>query len=411
MERQTDRYGRPVPDRLYHTKDFERTIALRQRTRAIARHLSDFLHRSDRFAKTIVFCVDQEHASAMRQELLNLNSDLVAQHPHWVCRVTSDEGDIGLMHLADFQDIDKPTPTILTTSHMLSTGVDAEMVKNIAIVRIVGSQTEFKQIIGRGTRLRVDYGKEWFNIIDYTGTATQHFADPDFDGEPECIDETTIDENGQTTEPPPDPNPEPQPPCKYYIDGGQVQIMGHLVYDLDAQGKQLHVVRYTEYTGRPLRPLSPTREPLRSQWANPDTRTQVRQALTERGIHFDALLQSSGQGSNPSSNPGDIDPFDLLCHLAWNTPMHTRRQRGHAAKQRVQAQLAQYSSTAREILTLLLDYYTERGILAFDTLSELMKIQPFERYGTPPEIAERHFGGIAPMRHAIAELQSTIYAQ
>lgn len=164
-----DRFGRPVPDDEYQTKDFERVIALRARTKAIAKHLADFLKGTDRFAKTIVFCVDQEHAAEMRQELVNLNSDLVKQYPDYVCRVTADEGAIGLTHLAHFQDVDKPTPVILTTSQLLTTGVDAEMVKNVVLARVVGSRSEFKQIIGRGTRLKVDYGKEYFNIIDFTG--------------------------------------------------------------------------------------------------------------------------------------------------------------------------------------------------------------------------------------------------
>src|SRR5690606_24049590 len=155
---EVDRYGREVPDEEYQTKDFERVVALRARTRAIARHLSDFLKGTDRFAKTLVFCVDQEHAAEMRQELLNLNSDLVVQYPDYVCRVTADEGAIGLTHLAHFQDVDKPTPVILTTSQLLPTGVDAEMVKNVVLARVVGSRFELKQIIGRGTRLQVDSG-------------------------------------------------------------------------------------------------------------------------------------------------------------------------------------------------------------------------------------------------------------
>jgi len=156
-----DRYGRKVPDEEYQTKDFDRVIALRARTAAIAKHITNFLKGTDRFAKTLVFCVDQEHAAEMRAQLVNLNSDLVRQYPDYVCRVTAAEGDIGLNHLANFQDVDKPTPVILTTSQLLTTGVDAEMVKNVVLARVVGSRSEFKQIIGRGTRLNVDYGKEY----------------------------------------------------------------------------------------------------------------------------------------------------------------------------------------------------------------------------------------------------------
>ncbi|NHC07889.1 EcoAI/FtnUII family type I restriction enzme subunit R [Azonexus fungiphilus] len=423
-----DRYGREVPDEEYQTKDFERVVALRSRTRAMARHLTDLLKGTDRFAKTIVFCVDQEHAAEMRQELINLNSDLVKQYPDYVCRVTADEGAIGLTHLSHFQDVDKPTPVILTTSQLLTTGVDAEMVKNVVLARVVGSRSEFKQIVGRGTRLKVDYGKEYFNIIDFTGTATRHFADPDFDGDPARIEEVTVDEAGEqvgTTEADADvtqddmpaeyeipeeqmgpgtglPIDEPPPePRKFYIDGGEVEVIGHLVYDLDTDGKKLQVVKYTEYSGRAVRTLYPTREALQSAWANPDTRGEVLRELTERGISFEELAASSEQP--------DADPFDLLCHLAWNAPLLTRRQRADQARRQAQDLFTQHGETAREILTLLLERYIERGILQFNTLSDLMKVQPFDRYGSPSEIATRHFGGVRSMKDAVARLQTALY--
>src|SRR5262249_39810056 len=191
-----DRYGRSIPDDEYQTKDFERVVALRARTERIARHLTDFMKKTDRFAKTIVFCVDQEHASEMRAALSNLNSDLVAQYPNYVSRVTADEGHIGRGHLDRFQDVETTVPTILTTSQLLTTGVDAPTCKNIVLARVVGSMTEFKQIIGRGTRVRDDYGKLWFNIIDYTGSATRLFADPDFDGDPARITEEQLSDDG-----------------------------------------------------------------------------------------------------------------------------------------------------------------------------------------------------------------------
>jgi type I restriction enzyme R subunit len=423
-----DRYGREVPDDEYQTKDFERVVALRARTRAMARHLTDFLKGTDRFAKTLVFCVDQEHAAEMRQELLNLNSDLVKQYPDYVCRVTADEGTIGLTHLAHFQDVDKPAPVILTTSQLLTTGVDAEMVKNVVLARVVGSRAEFKQIVGRGTRLKVDYGKEYFNIIDFTGTATRHFADPDFDGEPARIEEVTIDESGEqvsVTETGPEAVPEMQPldyevpeeqigpdtavlinepppePRKFYIDGGEVEVIGHLVYDLDTDGKKLQVVKYTDYSGRAVRTLYPNREALQSAWADPDTRNDVLRELTERGISFEELATSSDQP--------DADPFDLLCHLAWNAPLLTRGQRAELARRRAQDLFDQYGETAREILSLLLERYVERGILQFTTLSELMKVQPFDRYGSPAEIASRHFGGVRGMKDAVSRLQTALY--
>lgn len=423
-----DRFGREVPDDEYQTKDFERVVALRSRTRAMARHLTDLLKGTDRFAKTLVFCVDQEHAAEMRQELLNLNSDLVQLYPDYVCRVTADEGAIGLTHLSHFQDVDKPTPVILTTSQLLTTGVDAEMVKNVVLARVVGSRSEFKQIVGRGTRLKVDYGKEYFNIIDFTGTATRHFADPDFDGEPARIEEVTIDEAGEVleaaveevrafTEPEANYTVEPElgeatgpaeilgdpplEPRKFYIDGGEVEVIGHLVYDLDPSGKKLQVVKYTEYSGRAVRTLYPTREALQSAWANPETRNEVLRELTERGISFEELASSAEQP--------DADPFDLLCHLAWNAPLLTRRQRAERARGQAEDLFSQYGDTAREVLALLLDKYIERGIIQFNALSDLMKVQPFDRFGSPSEIATRHFGGVRGLKDAVSRLQTALY--
>ena len=422
-----DRFGREVPDDEYQTKDFERVVALRARTRAMARHLTDFLKGTDRFSKTIVFCVDQEHAAEMRQELVNLNSDLVKQYPDYVCRVTADEGAIGLTHLSHFQDVDKPAPVILTTSQLLTTGVDAEMVKNVVLARVVGSRSEFKQIVGRGTRLKVDYGKEYFNIIDFTGTATRHFADPDFDGDPARLEELTVDDAGEVVdttivEVPGVSEPEaeyliepeqaepgaaviltdpPAEPRKFYIDGGEVEVIGHLVYDLDTDGKKLQVVRYTEYSGRAVRSMYPTRDALQSAWADPDARADLLRELTERGISFDELAASSDQP--------DADPFDLLCHLAWNAPLLTRRQRAERARKATQDLFAQYGDTAREVLSLLLDKYVERGIIQFNALSDLMKVQPFDRFGSPSEIASRHFGGVKGLKEAVSRLQTAIY--
>lgn len=413
-----DRYGREIPDDEYQTKDFERVVALRARTKAMAKHLTDFLRASDRFAKTIVFCVDQEHAAEMRQELVNLNSDLVREYSDYVCRVTADEGDIGLGHLANFQDVDKPTPTILTTSQLLTTGVDAETVKNVVLCRVVGSRAEFKQIIGRGTRLRVDYGKEFFNIIDFTGTATQHFADPDFDGEPVQVEKVSLDVEGNVRatevkepEEPSEPSAESgdaeitseesDEPRKFYVDGGSVEVIGHLVYDLDAEGKKLQVVRYTEYSARTVRSMYPDREALQSAWSKPDTRAEVLRELAERHVSFDELVASTGQQ--------DADPFDLLCHLAWNAPLLTRRQRAEQARQRALSLFAKYGDTAREILSLLLDRYVERGVIQFNTLSDLLKVDPFDRFGSPSEIANRHFGGVPALREAVGQLQAMLY--
>lgn len=335
-----DRYGREIPDEVYTTSDFERRVALRARTQAVARHLTDFLKKTDRFAKTIVFCVDQEHASEMRTALNNLNADLVQQFPDYVCRVTSDEGDIGRGHMQRFQDVETRTPVILTTSQLLTTGLDAPTCRNVVLVRLINSMVEFKQIIGRGTRVRDDYGKLWFNILDYTGTATRNFADPAFDGDPAYATQEEIDEHGRVKETEVLTPEEPESTesvkdaagrladdplsasigerdgvrCrKYYFDGGQVEIAAELVHELDSDGKQLRVVKLTDYTAEKVRMLCASPDELRARWADAGQRADIIQQLAERGIDFPTIAAQAGKP--------DADPFDLLCHLAFNAPV------------------------------------------------------------------------------------------
>ena len=221
-----DRFGREIPDGEYTTQDFERLVALKVRTEAIARNLSEFLKKTDRFAKTIVFCVDQEHAEEMRKALNNLNADLVQQYPDYVARVVSDEGKIGRGHLDRFMELESTVPVLVTTSQMLTTGVDVPTCKNVVLVRVINSMTEFKQIIGRGTRVRDDYGKLYFNILDYTGSATRLFADPDFDGDPALVTEEEMNESGEQTGEPQvisnggEETGEPEPPAEPPPDDG-----------------------------------------------------------------------------------------------------------------------------------------------------------------------------------------------
>jgi len=412
-----DRYGRPIPDDEYETPDFERVVALRARTQAIAKHLSDFMRKQDRFAKTIVFCVDQEHASEMRTALSNLNSDLAAQYPDYVCRVTADEGEIGRGHLSRFQDVDTRVPAILTTSQLLTTGVDAPTCKNIVLARVVGSMAEFKQIIGRGTRVRDDYGKLWFNILDYTGSATRLFADPAFDGDPAYVTQEEIDAAGELRrieeEPGPDAEPEPpapgesgaiEPPTearrKLYYDGGQVEIAAHLVYELDPNGKQLRVVRYTDYAGETVRTLYPDAPGLRARWSDPTGRAEIIRQLAERGIDFDALADLAGQP--------EADPFDLLCHFAFQAPVRTRRERAQRLRERQPGLLDRYGPEARHVLEHLLEKYAEHGDAQF-VLPDVLHVPPISEHGTVPEIVEL-FGGPDQLRTAVTELQAELYA-
>jgi type I restriction enzyme R subunit len=415
-----DRYGRAIPDDEYQTKDFERVVALRARTNAIARHLTDFLKKTDRFAKTIVFCVDQEHASEMRQALVNLNSELVTKHPDYVARVTSDEGVIGRGHLSNFQDLEKPTPVILTSSQLLTTGVDAPTCKNVVLARVVGSMSEFKQIIGRGTRLRDDYGKLWFNILDYTGSATRMFADPDFDGDPVLITEEEVSPTGETTstakvapggmdpdaETPEVPRgdgaviePPEGEPRKFYFDGGQIEVVAHLVHELDPNGKQLRVVTYTDYAAESVRSLAPTSADLRKRWADADKRREIIEALNERGVDFAALAEHAGQP--------DADPFDLLCHLAFNAPLRTRRERAQRLKSERNDYFEKFSPEARQVLDELLEKYAEHGDAQF-VLPDVLKVPPISTHGQPAEIIKL-FGGPEKLRQAVNDLQGLLY--
>ena len=413
-----DRFGRPIPDEEYQTTEFEKIVSLKARTDAVAKHLTDFLKRTDRFAKTIVFCVDQEHADEMRRALNNLNADLVRDYPDYVCRVTSDEGEIGRGHLSNFQDLERRTPVILTTSQLLTTGVDAPTVQNVVLLRVINSMTEFKQIIGRGTRVRDDYGKLFFSILDYTGSATRLFADPDFDGDPTSETETLIDESGEVTdevaddaihEPPPDyeldtalPNADETdvPRRKFYFDGGQVEIAAHLVFELDPDGNQLRVVQFTDYTADKVRTLYRNAAELRIEWADPEKRREIIDKLEERGIDFDHLAETANQP--------DADPLDLICHLAFNAPLRTRRERAQRLRSEQPNFFEQYGPEARQILEDLLDKYTEHGTAQF-LIPDILELPPINAHGNVIEIAER-FGGVESLRNAVMQLQTLLYS-
>jgi type I restriction enzyme R subunit len=414
-----DRYGREIPDGEYGTKDFEHLVALKARTEAIARNLSDFMKNTDRFGKTIVFCVDQEHAEEMRKALNNCNADLVKDHPDYVARIVSDEGKIGRGFLDRFTELESLVPAIVTTSQMLTTGVDVPTCKNIVLVRVINSMTDFKQIIGRGTRVRDDYGKLFFNILDYTGSATQLFADPDFDGEPalvseekmdesgkqieaKVVEEETIEESGPTETPPLDDWKErgDEPPRKFYVDKGSVEITAHLVYELDENGKQLRVVKFTDYTAESVRNMCPSAAVLRSKWSSAEERAEIIKTLEDRGVSFEKLAQIANQP--------DADPFDLLCHVAFNAPLRTRRERAEMLKREKSDFFAQYGSDAREVLNAMLEKYVEYGTAQFQ-IPEILKVPPISERGTIPEIAAL-FGGAERMRTAVNEMQSFLYA-
>jgi type I restriction enzyme, R subunit len=412
-----DAYGREIPDDEYGTKDFENSVSLLPRTKAVAKHLIEHMAKTDKMAKTIVFCVDQNHALDMRNEIAKLVPDLMRQHPNYVCRVTSDEGEIGKGHLYDFQDNDKASPVILTTSRLLTTGVDAPMVKNVVIFRVVGTMSEFKQIIGRGTRIFEDYGKLFFTILDYTGSATEKFADPDFDGMPADIVELGVTVDG-------DPIPgsevvlqiDPEPgdedgvrftggqhelPRKYIVKTGvSVTIAHEMVQELDANGKLLRTVEFTKYAGEQVSSLVRDPDDLRLKWVNALERKRIRLALEEHNVPLEHLMAvTSGE---------DSDPFDLLCHVAFNAPLLTRKQRAEAAKRKVQTVFQAHGKTALTILDELLERYIESGVDEI-TDARVFKLLPSTKHLNTLEVA-RQFGGPVQLKAALDQLQEVIYA-
>jgi type I restriction enzyme R subunit len=305
---------------------------------------------------------------------------------------------------------------VVTTSQLLTTGVDMPTCKNIVIARVVGSMTEFKQMIGRGTRVRDDYGKLWFNIIDYTGSATRLFADPAFDGDPVRLTEEEIARDGEpkavhetpaSWDPAPESDTGPEivePPSderrKLYFDGGRVEIATHLVYELDPDGKQLRVVRYTDYAAEKVRMLCPSAPALRERWADPAKRSEIIDKLEERGIDFTELAEAAAQP--------EADPFDLLCHLAFNAPLRTRRERAQHLRETRKDFFDRYGPEARQVLEELLEKYAEHGDAQF-LLPDVLRVPPLSSHGTVAEIIGL-FGDAEALRAAVTELQAELYA-
>jgi type I restriction enzyme R subunit len=416
-EGQLDLFGKEIPEGLYTTSQFERVVSLLSRTEAAARHLTDYLKHTDRWAKTIVFCVDQEHAHQMRQALHNANSDLTRHHPDYVVRIVSDEGEIGVGHLGRFADTESDTPVIATTSQLLSTGVDLPTVKNIVLFRPVGSMALFKQMIGRGTRLFPDADKLSFDILDYSG-ATTLFADPEFDGPPERVDREEIDETGEVvedvvveqpespfddSEQPEDPGideAEVEPRAKFYVGDAEVWITAEAIYQLDPATQRLRLVEYREYVADTVRTLFPEPAQLRTRWRTRLGRQEVRAALVGRGIDIDELPDRIGLV--------DADPLDILVHLAWNRPLATRRDRTRRIRKEHADFFDAHQPAAREVLGQLLDKYAEYGIGQLDDLG-VLEVPPISSLGSPVEIAGR-FGSPAALREAVEELGELLYA-
>ncbi len=415
---QLDLFGKEIPEGLYTTKHFERVVSLLTRTEAAAKHLTDYLRRTDPWAKTIVFCVNQEHADQMRRALHNANADLAKDHSNYVVRIVSEERYASRL-LGEFADVEKRVPVIATTSELLSTGVDLPTVTNIVLFRTVGSMALFKQMIGRGTRLFPDEDKLSFDIIDYSG-ATALFSDPEFDGPPEEVVYEEIDGEGNVThgtvveqpEPifePPDVDGAPEdfprddldeePRAKFYVDDVEVWVTAEAVYHLDPETERLRLVEYRDFVAETVRSLFPDAKDLRSRWTSRVGRQDVLDALARHGIDIDDLLERTAMA--------EADPIDVLVHVAWNQPLATRVERARRVRREHLAFFEQFQPAAREVLAYLLEKYAEHGISELDDLA-VLEVPPLSSLGTPAEIAAR-FGSPEALRTAVSRLSELVY--
>lgn len=420
---QLDRDGEEVEDRIYNARDFDRTVVLDDRTKLVAKKVTEFLRESgDPMAKTIVFCIDQEHAARMRQSLINENADLVAKNARYVMRITGNDKE-GIDQLGNFIDPEASYPVIVTTSKLLSTGVDAQTCRLIVLDREVGSMTEFKQIVGRGTRVHEDTRKLFFTLMDFRG-ASSHFADPDFDGEPVQIyqpgpddpvtppdetptnnDDTSIpDDIGENETVLIDPRNEnlmgetstgPRP--KVYIDGVGADIVAERVEYLDENGK-LVTESLRDYTRKAMRQRFTSLDDFLRRWKQTERKNALIEELAEEGLPLDVIADELGL---------DLDPFDLICHIAFDAKPLTRRERAENVKKR--DVFTKYGTQARAVLEALLDKYSDDGIISIDD-PKILKINPFSGMGTEVELI-RAFGKKPDYIRAVHEMQAALYEE
>jgi type I restriction enzyme R subunit len=405
-----DRDGAEIPDRIYDVRDFDRTLVIDDRTKLVARRVSEFLKESrDRFQKTIVFCVDQEHAARMRQALINENADLVADNRRYVMRITGNDLE-GQDQLGNFIDPEAKFPVLVTTSRLLSTGVDAQTCRLIVLDRPVGTMTEFKQILGRGTRIHEDTHKFYFTVMDFRG-ATKHFADPEFDGEPVQIydphdddpvtppveptqpadDEIVVDSGNDITLTPDEPDSR-----KFYVNGVLVTIIAERVRYIDRDGA-LITESLRDYSKRTVTSKYASLDAFRGKWRSADQKQAIIDELEEEGLRLEPLAEELGV---------DLDPFDLICHVAYGQPPLSRRARADEVRKR--DVFSKYGPAARAVLDALLIKYQDDGVLDLSN-PRLLQISPIDRIGTPVQLI-REFGSRAGFDQAVQELQDTLYA-
>ena len=402
-EGQLDYYGYPIPDRIYNNSDYDYNIVLEDRTLQVAREITNYLKSTNqRMAKTIVFCATEEHAERMRIALTNLNSDMVRQYPDYVVRITGGDA-YGKSKLDYFISVGAKVPVIATTSKLLSTGADCKMTKLIVLDQMINSMTEFKQIIGRGTRLRVKEGKTHFTIMDFRGV-TRLFADPDWDGPIE--QDPDYDPNRPPKEPdaePPTPPDPDVPPAillpKPFVDedGCHVHVIYKTVSIYDAKGKLLRQESVIDYTKSSILGTYASLDNFIRQWTAEEKKDKIRSLFRERGIDLEALKADQGMP--------DVDDFDFICHVAFDRKPLTRKERANNVKKR--DFLSRYGADARAVLEALLQKYMKTGIYDLESL-DVLKLDPLKQFGAPSKIV-KYFGGKEGYLKAIRELEAELY--
>ncbi|GMN07484.1 DEAD/DEAH box helicase family protein [Croceitalea sp. MTPC5] len=415
-----DKNENPVEDRIYNRTDFDKNIVVDERRQSVARKITEFLKGYDRFAKTIVFCIDIEHAEGMRTELANANPDLFLQNNKYVMQITGDNEE-GKRELDSFINPSESYPVIATTSKLMTTGVDAQTCKLIVLDSNIGSMTEFKQIIGRGTRINEEYGKTYFTIMDFRNV-TNLFADPEFDGDPVMIKQVNEDEDLSGAEDEttteiitdildgeeiefPDERDYPaieggghiinEPSGKIRINGVPVKIVNERIQYLGIDGKII-TESLRDYTKNNVTKQFKTLEKFLNHWNQAEKKEAIIQELEEQGIFFDLLKEEVGK---------DFDPFDLICHLAFEAKPLTRKERANNVKKR--NYFTKYGQKAQAVLNSLLDKYAEDGLLTIET-TEVLKLDPLNKLGTPMELIKA-FGGKKQYLSALKELESELY--
>ena len=398
---QLDKFGNVIEDRIYTNSDFDYNIILEDRTYEVAKEITEYLKSTDRMQKTIVFCATEDHAERMRIALNNLNADMVKENPDYVVRITGSD-TYGKSKLDYFISVSAPYPVIATTSKLLSTGADCKMTKLIVLDEMIGSMTEFKQIIGRGTRLREKEGKNHFVVMDFRNV-TRLFSDPDWDGPIEIVE--GFDPNHKPTPKPDTPgnggDPVSPPPTvdKYVVDenGCDVHIIGKRVEVYDTQGKLLRQESITDYTKSNILGKYASLDNFISKWTSEEKKDAIRELLKEQGIDLEQMKAEQGMT--------DVDDFDFICHVAFNQKPLTRKERANNVKKR--DFLSKYSGVAREVLEALLDKYMNTGIYEIEK-TEILQLDPFKKFGKPSKIAT-YFGGKAGYIQAVKALEEELY--